>query len=269
MSALTAPRTILVVDDETNLRQTLALILKKAGYAVTTAGNGAEARRDLESNDYNLIFLDLKMPDVDGITLLNEIRRSHPRTSVLILTAHATLDSAIEAVRLGARDYLLKPIDPEKILSRVSEIIAEAEEQSRRRELMGELQGLISEITQLEQQPTKPPAPPEPPQVDPNRYLQRGPFILDLHVRHIAVGQKSISLSPTAFNYLVTLLRHAPDPVSYEVLVQESQGYKPTLMEARDMARWRIHELRKAIEADSRQPQYIITVRDVGYRLVP
>ena len=78
----------------------------------------------------------------------------------------------------------------------------------------------------------------------------------------------AITLTPTAFDYLVTLLRHSPETVAYTKLVKESQGYEPTLTEAKEVARWPVHELRKAIEADSRKPQFIITVRGIGYRLV-
>jgi len=70
------------------------------------------------------------------------------------------------------------------------------------------------------------------------------------------------------FNYLSTLLRHAPKAVTYKTLVKESQGYDVAIPEAKELARWRIHELRKVIEVDAQQPQYILTVRGTGYRLV-
>jgi two-component system, OmpR family, alkaline phosphatase synthesis response regulator PhoP len=188
---------------------------------------------------------------------------------VLILTAHATLDSAIEAVRKGARDYLLKPIDPEQILSRISDVLGEQNQPRRRREIVGEIQNLLNELNQFEGLNTaasgdalSAPAP------DPARILRRGPFMLDLHARFASLGEQPLSLSPTAFDYLSTLLRHSPNPVTYETLVMESQGYKTSPVEAREMARWRIHELRKSIEVNTRNPSYIITVRDVGYRLI-
>jgi two-component system response regulator MtrA len=104
--------------------------------------------------------------------------------------------------------------------------------------------------------------------IDPSRYLHKGAIRLDLHTRQVTVNGNDVTLTPTAFDYLVTLVRHSPETVSYKKLVKESQGYEPTLIEAKEIARWRIHELRKAIEDDSRKPQFIITVRGVGYRLV-
>ena len=265
---MSVQNTIMVIDDEPNLCRTLALVLQKAGYSVTTAGNAQEVNQCLKAGGYDLVFLDLQMPDVNGMDLLPEIRRMYPETPVLILTAHATLESAMEAVRQGARDYLLKPINPEHILARVREILAEQQQPKRRREIVSQVQDLLTELRQIENinasshklMSTSSPS-------DPARILQRGPFTLDLHTRYVTVEGRPVTLSPTAFNYLVTLVRHSPSPVSYETLVMESQGYKASLIEAREMVRWRIHELRKALEPNPRHPRYIITVRNVGYRL--
>ena len=116
---------ILIIDDEPNLRRSLGLILQRSGYSITTASNAYEAIQLLQAGAYDLTFLDIRLPDQNGIQLLPQIKEIYPDMPVLILTAHATLDTAIEAVRLGARDYLLKPIDPEGILSRVESILSE------------------------------------------------------------------------------------------------------------------------------------------------
>jgi DNA-binding NtrC family response regulator len=116
---------ILLVDDEENLRRTLAIILKREGYEVETAATVKEARQHLEASSYDLTFLDLKLPDADGLTLLPELRTRFPEMPVLILTAHDKLDAAMEAIRHGARDYLLKPLDPLEIIKRVKDILTE------------------------------------------------------------------------------------------------------------------------------------------------
>ena len=92
-------------------------------------------------------------------------------------------------------------------------------------------------------------------------------FELDSHARHVTLNGKYIPVTGVYFDYLGTLLRHAPKAVAYKTLVKESQGYNVEIAEARDLARWRIHELRKIIEADPERPQYILTVRGTGYRL--
>jgi DNA-binding NtrC family response regulator len=109
---MTANVSILIVDDEDNLRRTLALILQREGYTVTTAASVMEARGCILAAKFDLVFLDLKLPDASGLTLLPEMRSQYPDMPVLILTAHDKLGAALEAVRGGARDYLLKPIRP-------------------------------------------------------------------------------------------------------------------------------------------------------------
>ena len=116
--------TILVVDDEENLRHTLALILQREGYNVVTAASVGEARGCLESGPFDLVFLDVKLPDASGLTLLPEMRDQYPGMPVLILTAHDKLGSALEAVRCGASDYLLKPVDPPILIARVKDVLA-------------------------------------------------------------------------------------------------------------------------------------------------
>ena len=115
---------ILLIDDEENLRRTLAMILVREGYVVETAATIKEARERVEASTYDLVFLDLKLPDANGLSLLPDLRRRFPNTPVLILTAHDKLDSAVEAVRQGARDYLLKPLDPPVIIKRVKDVLA-------------------------------------------------------------------------------------------------------------------------------------------------
>ena len=260
---------ILIIDDEPNLRRSLGLILQRAGYIITTASSAAEALHLLQAGAYDLTFLDIKLPDQNGIQLLPQIRALYPEMPILILTAHATLDTAIGAVRLGARDYLLKPIDPENILSRVDDILKEVKPK-RRREITTQLQSLLAELQSIDgKEITSTPAEKTTPPADPARYLKCGPLVLDRHTHSVQLNECTTSLPPSSFDYLVTLVRHSPHPVTYEKLVHESQGYQHlSRAEAREISRWQMHEIRRLLEPDPRHPQMIITVRDLGYRLV-
>jgi len=205
---------------------------------------------------------------MSGIDLLVEVHKQFPHMPVLILTAHAALESAIQAVRLGARDYLIKPVEPVLILARVAEILAEREQPARKKEIVGEIQSLLAELQKMEggdMTPTSTLA--ALPSTNPARFLKKGNFELDLHARHAALNGQYIQVTGIYFDYLCTLLRHAPKAIPYKTLVKESQGYEVDSAEARDLARWRIHELRKLIEADPQQPRYILTIRGTGYRL--
>ncbi len=137
---------ILLVDDEENLRRTLALILIREGYDVDTAATVNDARQRFETSSYDLTFLDLKLPDANGLTLLPELRSRFPEMPVVVLTAHDKLDSAIEAVRQGARDYLLKPLDPPLIIQRIKEILSEAHDKLPIRERYSQLKGQLKKL---------------------------------------------------------------------------------------------------------------------------
>lgn len=262
---MAAGHTILVVDDEPHLRRSLMLILRRAGYQVTAAGSAREARHCLQAGPYDLIVLDLKMPGVDGLTFLTEIRADYVNMAVLILTAHASLESAVEAVRRGARDYLLKPVEPAVILGRIGAILQAEAHPHRQREITAQIAALAGELRKLDEVPAAEAARRAP---APEEYMQRGPFTIDLPARRAWLRGQEIALAPLTFDYLVTLMRHAPNPVPYEALVEESQGRRVSRAEARGIARGRIYALRKALERDQRHPEFIFTVRDVGYNLV-
>jgi DNA-binding response OmpR family regulator len=170
---------------------------------------------------------------------------------------------------LGAKDYLLKPIEPENILNRVDCILKE-QKPKRRREIASQLQDLIAELQSIDSKDGSSAAPEAgAAPTDPARYLKCGPLVLDRHTHVVQYNDRSTSMPPSTFDYLVTLVRHSPHPVTYEKLVLESQGYQHvSRAEAREIARWQMHEIRKLVESDPRHPQLIITVRDVGYRLV-
>jgi two-component system, NtrC family, response regulator PilR len=106
---------ILVVDDEQSLREVLSIMLKRAGYAVTCASDGEEAVEQLTKEIFDLVITDLRMPKVDGMEVLKAVKSASPETVVLVITAFATADSAVEAMKQGAYDYLTKPFQVDEV----------------------------------------------------------------------------------------------------------------------------------------------------------
>jgi len=106
---------ILVVDDEQSLREVLSIMLKRAGYAVTSVSDGEEAIEQLQKEIFDLVITDLRMPNVDGMEVLRAVKSASPETVVLIITAFATADSAVEAMKQGAYDYLTKPFQVDEV----------------------------------------------------------------------------------------------------------------------------------------------------------
>ena len=102
---------VLVLDDEPNILKTLSIGLQAIGMDVEPFGNPCDVLDQLEDGKYEIAFIDLKMEPIDGMQVLKEIRRRSPLTTCVILTAHGSIDSAVEAMRLGAFDFLQKPFD--------------------------------------------------------------------------------------------------------------------------------------------------------------
>lgn len=114
-SADRSAHTILVVDDESSQRELLEMVLAEEGYSVETASNGEEAVKKVSDRFYNLVVMDLKMPGMGGLEALKEIKQLSPTVQVLIITAYASVDSAVDAMRSGAMNYLTKPVDLEEL----------------------------------------------------------------------------------------------------------------------------------------------------------
>jgi len=110
------PARILIADDEDSLRWVLEKGLRQAGYDVAAAKDGESALRAFESEPYDLVFLDVRMPGLDGLTALAKLRESRPDANVIIMTAHGTMETAIQAMQRGAYDYLAKPFDLDEVL---------------------------------------------------------------------------------------------------------------------------------------------------------
>ncbi|MBD3224454.1 MAG: response regulator [Caldithrix sp.] len=130
---------ILVVDDERTIRDSLKMILEEEGFNTNTASNGNEALALINEIDYDIMITDLKMPEMDGLELVEQCKHLCPQTLIVIITAHASLESAIQALRAGAYDYILKPFDFDDVLLKLKRLL-------KHKELMIENQALRREM---------------------------------------------------------------------------------------------------------------------------
>jgi two-component system response regulator PilR (NtrC family) len=115
MTSATSRGAVLVVDDERSMREFLAIFLSRAGYTVDAAASGAEARRAMAAKEHDLVITDLQMPDASGLDVLAECKSLHPETQVIVVTAYATAETAIAAMKAGAYDYLVKPFKLDEV----------------------------------------------------------------------------------------------------------------------------------------------------------
>lgn len=115
----------LLVDDEKELVETLAQRLRQRGFSVDCAFSGLEALNQLDNhNTIDVVVLDMKMPGLDGIKTVEELKKKYPLVEVIMLTAHSTIDSAVEAMKRGAFDYLTKPCDIDHLISKAAQAVA-------------------------------------------------------------------------------------------------------------------------------------------------
>ena len=106
---------ILIVDDDKNALQGYLKVLSQDDFVVEGAANGYEALKKIEQRSFDIMISDIRMPQLDGITLLKEVRKRNPDISVIMVTAYGTIDSAVEAMKLGAETYLTKPVNIEAV----------------------------------------------------------------------------------------------------------------------------------------------------------
>ena len=258
------PAHVLIVDDEPNIRLILEHTLRREGYRLDTAANGSEAIAKIQQTSYDLMLLDLHMQPVDGLHVFDALRQHDPDTVVIILTAYGSMDSAVQALRLGAFDYLFKPATPDAIRQRVREGLQRHQEVLRKGELLGQIGKLRQMLNEIPGLPGVEEAQAAPPDAD-QRFLIAGSLIIDRHHRSATLEGRLLELTTTEYNFLLCLAQAAPQPIAHRKLVNCALNYDCEESEACQVVKWHIHHLRQKVEPDPSHPCFIKTVRYQGY----
>jgi DNA-binding NtrC family response regulator len=135
---------ILLVDDDSSVRRVLQFKLEKKGFKVDTAADGLQALEAIKSAPYDLLLSDIRMPKKDGIELLNEATAVQPAMKVILITAHATVNQAVQAVKLGAFDYITKPFEDEELFVAIEKALQFERLESENKKLRGKLKKVES-----------------------------------------------------------------------------------------------------------------------------
>jgi DNA-binding response OmpR family regulator len=245
---------ILVIDDEESIRYFLDRFLTREGYVVVTVSSGEAALAWLASTEFDVVLLDLKMKGIGGLDVLADLHQRWPATSAIILTAHASLESAVEALRHDAHDYLFKPCKTSDLRESVRAGLVKRQEKLQLRRLTA---GLIASVSTA--------IPIEPHQTD--RVLQHSDLIID-PIRHVAtLDGMLLELSPTEFDLLAYLVSEAPRVVPPQELIREVQGYESDAQEAAEIIRSHVYHIRRKMQTTTGR-SVIATARGVGYSLV-
>jgi DNA-binding response OmpR family regulator len=252
---------ILVVDDESSIRLTLAAMLQRQGYDVTTAESGPEAVAQLERQIFELMLVDLKMPGMDGLEVVAKARERQPDLAIIILTGHGSLQSAVEGLHQGIFDYLLKTTEPAQVIERVKLGLTARAQRLRERTLLDVVSSAVQELRGPQAAGAQP--------AGAERAITVGALHLDTWRQEATLAGRTLSLTPTEFRVLLCLAEHAGTMLSYAQLVRCAQSYDADEMEAGELIKPHIHHLRQKLEPDPSAPRYILNVRGKGYLLSP
>jgi len=253
---------ILVVDDEATMRRSLADILRLEGYHVQMAKSGDDAIQRLQSETYDLILLDLKMPGVSGVDVLRFAASIAPETQVILLTAHGSLESAIEALRLGAQDYLLKPSSPEMILASVAKALKARVENLQNQELLSRLESSVQTLKGIQETDL-------PVSSHQNELLIDNGVRIDFDQRVVWDESSQVSITFTESKLLKVLLGNRDYVFTHQELVAKVQGFDATRQEAPAILRPVVSRLRRKLSVFPGSQSWIVNIRGKGYAFDP
>lgn len=271
---MTQPAKILIVDDEENVRFFLQEALERDGHQVIAVENGETALKRLESDEFDLALIDLKLPGIGGMQVLAALRQASPDTIVIMLTAYASLETAVEALRQGAHDYLFKPCQTLELRESVRAGLQKRYREIRQRECLSQLErALRSNLDELHATVAEGKLPASRSTITESeieqgqRFLKQGDLIVDLTRHVITLNGCLLELSPTEFNILAYLASEAPRIVSAQELVREVQGYQSETWDASELTRYHIHHIRRKMKEAAGRTDIIRNIRGVGYTL--
>jgi two-component system, OmpR family, KDP operon response regulator KdpE len=219
---------ILVVDDEPPIRRLLRTGLGTQGYSIVEVEDAGKAEAHLKGEKADLVVLDLGLPDRNGLDLLKDLREGGIDVPVVVLSSRTDEAGIVQALELGADDYVTKPFSMNELIARIK----------------------VALRHRLQEQGEKP-------------IFKVGDLSVDLVRRVVKVGENEIKLSPREYEILRTLVRHAGRVLTHQALLREVWG---GIADVQNL-RVHVRQLRQKVEPDPEQPRYILTETGVGYRL--
>jgi two-component system KDP operon response regulator KdpE len=228
VSPTAAPLRVLVVDDEPAIRRLLRTSLTAQGYQITEAEGGQEAIDLSKRNSFDVIVLDLGLPNVHGFEVIERLRGAGSAVPIIVLSSRADEQGKVKALDLGADDYVTKPFGVDELLARIRAALRH----------------------RLQQQGERP-------------IFKSGDLTVDLVRRIVTVRGNEVKLSPREYDLLRILVAHAGKVLTHKFILREVWGSETEVQYLRIY----IRALRHKIEADPERPQHILTEQGVGYRL--
>lgn len=232
-------RRVLVIEDEQDIAELVALHLRDEGFAVTLASDGHAGMREACGRDWDLVILDIRLPGPDGLSICRALRQNHDYVPILMLTSKTTELDRVLGLELGADDYVSKPFSVSELVARTKAILRRVEA----------LESRQLEVTRKSGE----------------ALVQVGDIAIDTITRMVSVKQRSIELTAREFDLLLHFARHPGRVFNRAQLLDSVWGYGHDGYE--HTVNSHINRLRAKIEANSAAPKYIVTVWGVGYKL--
>lgn len=222
---------ILVVEDELLTRRTLQELLQREGFVVTTAGSVAEAMGEVNRRAYDLVLLDIVLPDGDGLTACRRIRERH-RMPIVFLSTRRQLEDRVAGLETGADDYIVKPFEPAEMIARVRAHLRRAQQ------LSGD---------------------------GAQDFIHVGRLVIDAALQDALIDGAGVGLTQKEFRLLHLLASRAGKAVSRDFLIEQVWA-DDELASDKNVAVY-IRRIRQKIERDPDEPEILLTVRGFGYRV--
>ena len=228
MMVKAAPLKVLVVDDEPAIRRFLRTSLTAQGYLVTEAENGTAALEDLRRGPIDILVLDLGLPDINGLDIIERVRGQGSTVPIIVLSSRTDETGKVKALDLGADDYVTKPFGIDELLARIRAALRH----------------------RLQQEGERP-------------VFRCGELTVDLVRRIVTQRGVEVKLSPREYDLLRLFVAHAGKVLTHRFILREVWGGEGQIQYLRIY----IRALRQKIESIPEQPQYILTEQGVGYRM--
>lgn len=256
---------LLIVDDERFLRSMLVQAFSLLGYDVEAAAAGKEALALLEMRLYDVMILDLRLPDLNGVEVMQQACQIQPKLMIIVLTGNASLESAVAAIKHDAVDYLFKPTGIREVVGAVVRALQKREEQRE------QFARLVSEaLDELHKPDRLPNSPPPDLGLPPTRSIVIVPPLqLDRPNRLVTLTdepERTLALTRGETAVLCSLMLYPDRPLSCQQLVRTAWGYALNKYDAASVIRPYIFRLRQKVETNPKKPRLILTIRRQGYQ---
>lgn len=265
---------ILLAEDDATARMLLADVLEGSGYHVTTAQDGETALELLTRKTFDVVITDIRMRDVDGIQVLEAAKNRPLPPSVILLTGYGSLETAVAALRAGAQDYLLKPVDPKNLLTQVAQAVERYQNDVRQNRAVQIIEQGLAQLqkhtpaiphqsldTPTEQELSDASIHTDSSGTD--RYIRIGSLNIDTFRHTASFKGELLHLTPIEYALLQCLAESPGKVCSYRDIVRCSHGHDVDEAEAQSLLKAHIRNMRRKIA-----PDYLVNVRGTGYMLV-